>query len=40
VTDLGILRDDPELSGSLAEAAGPRPVLTSGGVSTGEADLA
>jgi molybdopterin molybdotransferase len=40
VNDLGILRDDPEkLSEKLAEAAGDHDlVLTSGGVSTGEAD--
>jgi len=40
VSDLGILRDDPEkLSAKLAEAAeGHDLVLTSGGVSTGEAD--
>jgi len=40
VTDLGILRDDPEqLSLRLVEAAaGHDMVLTSGGVSTGEAD--
>jgi molybdopterin molybdotransferase len=40
VTDLGILRDDREqLSARLAEAAaGHDVVLTSGGVSTGEAD--
>ena len=41
VTDLGILRDDPErLAVRLAEAAsGHDLVLTSGGVSTGEADF-
>jgi molybdopterin molybdotransferase len=40
VSDLGILRDDPEtLSAKLAEAAqGHDLVVTSGGVSTGEAD--
>ena len=40
VSDLGILRDDPEkLSARLAEAAQAHDlVLTSGGVSTGEAD--
>jgi molybdopterin molybdotransferase len=40
VSDLGILRDDPEkLAARLAEAArGQDLVLTSGGVSTGEAD--
>src|SRR5262245_11897883 len=40
VNDLGILRDDPEkLSAKLAEAAQAHDlVLTSGGVSTGEAD--
>jgi molybdopterin molybdotransferase len=40
VTDLGILRDDPEkLSARLIDAAsGHDLVLTSGGVSTGEAD--
>ncbi len=40
VSDLGILRDDPEkLSARLAEAAQVHDlVLTSGGVSTGEAD--
>jgi molybdopterin molybdotransferase len=40
VTDLGILRDDPDkLAARLAEAArGQDLVLTSGGVSTGEAD--
>lgn len=40
VSDLGILRDDPQrLSARLAEAAqGHDLVLTSGGVSTGEAD--
>ena len=40
VSDLGILRDDPEkLAARLAEAAqGHDLVLTSGGVSTGEAD--
>jgi len=40
ITDLGILRDDPDrLSVRLAEAAaGHDVVLTSGGVSTGEAD--
>jgi molybdopterin molybdotransferase len=40
VTDLGILADDPaELSGALAKAAGGHDlVITSGGVSTGEAD--
>jgi molybdopterin molybdotransferase len=40
VSDLGILRDDPDrLSARLAEAAGGHDlVLTSGGVSTGEAD--
>lgn len=40
VSDLGILRDDPEKLGArLAEAAaGHDVVLTSGGVSTGEAD--
>jgi molybdopterin molybdotransferase len=40
ITDLGILRDDPERLGArLAEAAaGHDLVLTSGGVSTGEAD--
>ena len=40
VSDLGILRDDPDkLSARLAEAAqGHDLVLTSGGVSTGEAD--
>jgi molybdopterin molybdotransferase len=40
VSDLGILRDDPERLGArLAEAAaGHDLVLTSGGVSTGEAD--
>ncbi len=40
VTDLGILRDDPEtLAAALADAAdGHDLVLTSGGVSTGEAD--
>ena len=40
VTDLGILRDDPEqLSARLADAAADHDVvLTSGGVSTGEAD--
>src|SRR5256714_1459852 len=40
ISDLGILRDDPEqLSARLAEAAaGHDVVLTSGGVSTGEAD--
>jgi len=40
ISDLGILRDDPEtLSARLAEAAqGYDLVLTSGGVSTGEAD--
>ena len=41
VTDLGILRDDPErLAARLAEAAnGHDLVLTTGGVSTGEADF-
>jgi molybdopterin molybdotransferase len=40
VTDLGILRDEPEtLAGALAAAAaGHDLVVTSGGVSTGEAD--
>jgi len=40
VTDLGILRDDPDaLAGALqAAAAGHDLVVTSGGVSTGEAD--
>lgn len=40
VTDLGILPDDPsKLSGALRQAAGGHDlVLTSGGVSTGEAD--
>jgi molybdopterin molybdotransferase len=40
VTDLGILRDDPdELAGAIgAAAAGHDLVLTSGGVSAGEAD--
>ena len=40
VSDLGILRDDPDkLSAQLSEAAaGHDVVLTSGGVSTGEAD--
>ena len=40
VSDLGILRDDPEkLAARLAEAAADHDlVLTSGGVSTGEAD--
>jgi molybdopterin molybdotransferase len=40
ISDLGILRDDPEkLSARLTEAAaGHDMVLTSGGVSTGEAD--
>lgn len=40
VTDLGILGDDPQtLSGAIAEAAKSHDlVLTSGGVSTGEAD--
>jgi molybdopterin molybdotransferase len=40
VTDLGILKDDPEpLARSLREAAcGHDLILTSGGVSTGEAD--
>jgi molybdopterin molybdotransferase len=40
VTDLGILRDDPDaISGSLLAAAAAHDlILTSGGVSTGEAD--
>jgi molybdopterin molybdotransferase len=40
VTDLGILKDDPEpLAGALrAAAAGHDLIVTSGGVSTGEAD--
>jgi molybdopterin molybdotransferase len=41
VTDLGILADDPaKLSGALADAAsGHDLIVTSGGVSTGEADF-
>ena len=39
VTDLGILTDDPDaLASALKEAAGHDLVVTSGGVSTGEAD--
>ena len=39
VTDLGILRDDPDrLADALKKAAGYDLVVTSGGVSTGEAD--
>ena len=39
VTDLGILRDDPDsLEDALKKAAGHDLVVTSGGVSTGEAD--
>ncbi|MFY9600269.1 MAG: gephyrin-like molybdotransferase Glp [Pseudolabrys sp.] len=39
VTNLGILSDDPDtLAGALKKAAGHDLVLTSGGVSTGEAD--
>jgi molybdopterin molybdotransferase len=39
VTDLGILRDDPDLlADALKKAAGHDLVVTSGGVSTGEAD--
>ena len=39
VTDVGILPDEPQaLAGALAEAAGHDLIVTSGGVSTGEAD--